>query len=69
METDLEAMDVGLRAEQKEESRTRRSVSAALLLNESPFLSSPLGSGVFPLRRFGVMVDEVHPVVGVHAPL
>lgn len=32
-------------------------------------LSSPLGSGVFPLCCLGVMVDKVHSVIGVHTPL
>lgn len=36
---------------------------------ESRDFVSPLRSGVFPLRRLRVVVDKVHAVVGVHAPL
>ena len=32
-------------------------------------LSSPLGSGVFPLRCLGVMVHKVHSVIRVHTSL
>lgn len=51
----------------KKKKRTQK--AAFPLWKEAVIFVSPLRSGVFPLRRLGVVVDKVHAVVGVHAPL